>query len=334
MNFGGGFVQVRRSILEHTYDGRLSFNDCGCFLPMTLLADKANALWHGSAPALNTIVHVATRSAQYSLERLEDGNYILRDFTPGARGNYPILLNKYVLTVGQFKGWRINLELTKRYYGIPSGHIDVQTRHRLKEQISAACKNPVLEPCTEDASDLVEKLRERGVETALVLLQGGAVTIPLHPETPRPPEQIPEKRTTTVAPSAGSCSHGKNLSVGEDGNTSAVVLREAKCSPRSSGRGVAADSTTQVLPEDPRQWNRDYSDISAERIRHCVAYQLDFKKNRWYLKELITADPLTREPFVKKLDSDTPKGWTPQSMSDESAEAEQRAMEIFRKFKP
>ncbi len=313
MNFGSGFVQYRRGILEHTYDGRQSFNDFGCYSGMVLLIDKATALWYGSAPALNTILHIPTRSAQYSLERLEEGEYILRDFTPGARGNYPILLNKYVLTVGQFKGWRVNLQLTKLYYEIPSGHIDVQTRHRAKEQISAACKNPVLEPCTEDASELVAKLHERGVEPALVLLAGGAVSIPKYPKTSTPPDQKPEskKQTTTVPPSAGSCPPPANLSVEENGNTTpAVVEVEGEFSSTCGDDGEADNSSSQVESSDPREWSRDAFGVSAERIRSCVAYQLDFKKNSWYLVNL-TATSLTRPGMVKKLDNDTPKGWRP-----------------------
>ncbi len=322
MQFSGGYVQLRRGILDHTYNGSLSFNDFGVHSAILLLADKAKGSWCGSAPALHTIIHIPERTAQHCLERLEDadGQYILRDFTPGKQGNYPILINKYLLTVGTFKGWRVNIQATKRYYGIPSGDLDVLMRKSLKDAISKACKHPVLEPCTDEAEELVAKLRERGVVAASVLLGGGVVTIPLYPNTSDTSDtSIPESKkqtTTVVPPPAGSC---------PPPSSTVTLDRETQVIPKEQSSSDVLDEKEVVPPpateefSDPRQWCRDAFGISAERIRDCVAFHLDERKNPWYLANL-NSGSLTREKFVKKLNADTPKGWKPGSGNSKNAD--------------
>ena len=52
-HFGQGWVPLRRGIMEHVYDGRLTPVEHHAFVSMLLLADAATGTWrHGSAPAL------------------------------------------------------------------------------------------------------------------------------------------------------------------------------------------------------------------------------------------------------------------------------------------
>jgi hypothetical protein len=131
-----------------------------------------------------------------------------------------------------------------------------------------------------------------------------------------------QEERTTVPPSASSRRSSPSLT-----STLPDPDRERPCSTLSEPEAtpplpeVPAQEPEQPAPADrvkteppsspdPRHWNRDVAGITAERIRHCVAYQLDSKKNKWYLSNLTTA-ALGRDAFIAKLDADTPQGWTP-----------------------
>ncbi len=51
--------------------------------------------------------------------------------------------------------------------------------------------------------------------------------------------------------------------------------------------------------------------IPGYRLRNCILYQLDHAKNPWYRESGISIASMGRENFVKKLNADTPVGWTP-----------------------
>jgi hypothetical protein len=68
---------------------------------------------------------------------------------------------------------------------------------------------------------------------------------------------------------------------------------------------------TPVLAHIP-DWNQDTFGIPAERLRNCLTYVLDYRKDDWYRVSGITLASMNRERFVLKLDRDTPPGWTPE----------------------
>ena len=83
-HFGRGFVPVRRGILEHVFDGRLTPAEHHAFISMLLLADAATGIWRGSAPALTTILGYSSKNTMAeALDGLEAKGYILRDYAPG-----------------------------------------------------------------------------------------------------------------------------------------------------------------------------------------------------------------------------------------------------------
>jgi hypothetical protein len=61
-----------------------------------------------------------------------------------------------------------------------------------------------------------------------------------------------------------------------------------------------------------RNWNESVAGISAERLRNCIIYQLDVKKDPWWAKNL-TRGLVRREKIALKLDEETPEDyvWTP-----------------------
>lgn len=68
----------------------------------------------------------------------------------------------------------------------------------------------------------------------------------------------------------------------------------------------AADSKLKPL-RDVREWNEEVDGVSAERLRNCIIFQLDVKKSNWYRMN-ITPSFIRRN--AKKLDDETPIGWT------------------------
>lgn len=86
-----------------------------------------------------------------------------------------------------------------------------------------------------------------------------------------------------------------------------------------------ADAPTGDIPAesmeltDLRDWVEDVGDISGARIRNCILYMLDFKKDIWYSKVLsIGYIKRVRKDLgitgAQKLHEDTPPGWEPNPM--------------------
>lgn len=101
--------------MEHIENRSLSFTEYAVLLTLTLLADKENGVWHGCAIALSAKFgdgSLSKRAAQDALHSLEAGGYIRRFRSHGQRGNFPILVNRYEITVGGLKGALINADAT------------------------------------------------------------------------------------------------------------------------------------------------------------------------------------------------------------------------------
>ena len=141
MSFGG-YVPKRRGVLDHLRDGRLTLQQFGAFDALVLLADKASGIWNGSARALAAQCgagDVSDRQARHLLESIEAGRYIKRFPTPRSHRNYPILIDKFLITFGAHRGKRLNASATSDW------------------------RNPVYESCLEDGA---ERGAEQGPERA------------------------------------------------------------------------------------------------------------------------------------------------------------------------
>jgi hypothetical protein len=157
--FGSGWLPLRRGWMEHIADGRVTVAEYVAFISMLLLADARTGRWRGSARALTTLLNYGSKNTMAdALEGLETKGYILRDFTPGARGNFPIIIDKFQITNGPDAGKRVDLAATKRKYGIPDGSLSKLKRKSLLSAISAACKNPVFESETDQGHEAGEEI--------------------------------------------------------------------------------------------------------------------------------------------------------------------------------
>ena len=110
-----GYIQKRRGILDHLRDGRLTLLELGAHDVIILLADKATGMWVGSAKALSANCgagDITDRQARHLLESLEIKGYIRRFPKRRSHANYPILVNRYLVTFGAYSGMTLNASAT------------------------------------------------------------------------------------------------------------------------------------------------------------------------------------------------------------------------------
>lgn len=107
------FVKSRRGILEHLQQTRITSRQFAVFQLALLLADKATGVWWGDSVAVTSYFRdLNVKAAKAALAELESKGYIKRFRQPGSRSSYPILVNKYEVTVGGLKGTRVVAEQT------------------------------------------------------------------------------------------------------------------------------------------------------------------------------------------------------------------------------
>ena len=110
-----GFAQLRRGLVDHLLDGRLTSSEHSAYCLMIQLADHKTGIWKGSAKHLASLYgagDVDERRARYLLESLEKKGYIKRFVKRRQRGNYSVLIDKFNCSDGAYKGRRLNAALT------------------------------------------------------------------------------------------------------------------------------------------------------------------------------------------------------------------------------
>jgi hypothetical protein len=106
-----GFIQMRRGLFEHVRDGRLTQREFGFYVALLFLVKAETGIWHGCSEALKAHFgsgDATVRQAKEALSNLEKQGYIRRFRTHGQRGNYPILIDKYLITSGVLSGKVVN----------------------------------------------------------------------------------------------------------------------------------------------------------------------------------------------------------------------------------
>ena len=152
-----GFVPIRRGILEHLRDGRITHGELAAYIVMILEADSKTGIWKGSARALAALYGWTQRGARHVLERLERKGYIRRFATPRSHANYPVLIDKYLCAEGGLEGRRLNV------------------------RASTDWRNPVYENCPQNSA---EHGPEDGAERAPKQQREGKIKTTLDPALP------------------------------------------------------------------------------------------------------------------------------------------------------
>jgi hypothetical protein len=107
-----GFVQLRRGILEHVHDGRLTTIEFAVLDCLIMLADKETGRGEINAPLLRYYLpDLGTDAAQRALYRLQRKGYIHRHKPSSCKRAYSYWVNKYEVTAGQHKSRRLCLDV-------------------------------------------------------------------------------------------------------------------------------------------------------------------------------------------------------------------------------
>jgi hypothetical protein len=115
-----GYVQVRRGLLEHLVDGRLTILEYATLVTLVLLASKdsgsstinANTLGAFMGEGLDyesDVPRNRQRGKQRVLQSLETKGYIFREIIPHSKRAYKYWVDKYLLTGGTHKSRRLDL---------------------------------------------------------------------------------------------------------------------------------------------------------------------------------------------------------------------------------
>ena len=109
MNFSG-YVPVRRGLIEHTMDGRMTNNEALVFVWLLLLADRKTGSYTINQPTLRSFLPGLSKgAAQDALEGLERKGYIFRDVQPRAKVAYRYWINGFAPTDGPHKSSTLDL---------------------------------------------------------------------------------------------------------------------------------------------------------------------------------------------------------------------------------
>jgi hypothetical protein len=113
-----GYVRLRRGVLDHLHQGRMSFSEYGIYTILVQLADSRSGCAFSNAKSLEALIGrgLKQQRIQDILFELHLKGYI-RPF--GQRhvgsGSYPILIHRYQITSGEKKDWFVDAFNTKDY---------------------------------------------------------------------------------------------------------------------------------------------------------------------------------------------------------------------------
>lgn len=104
------FAILRSGILDHLLAGELGYSELGIYVTIHLQANFKTGIWWGSAPRLLATAPRGTslRKVQSWLQTLSAIGFLRPFHDHGARGNYPVLIDKYEVKIGALKGNRLN----------------------------------------------------------------------------------------------------------------------------------------------------------------------------------------------------------------------------------
>ena len=108
-----GYVKLRRGILEHYQDGKVSAYEFHIYVLLILEADYKTGIWHGSAEKLSIVYRIPSSTCRDVLSKLHQKGYIRRFNLPGKHGNYPVLINKYECSDGSGNDIYLNAKKSK-----------------------------------------------------------------------------------------------------------------------------------------------------------------------------------------------------------------------------
>src|SRR4029077_14548775 len=100
------FTAIRNGLLDHALAGKLSPVDFGLYVFLIMRANYSTGIYEGCALTIACQFGDPSQKEhlQKSLRRLRDKKYLNYRNGDGRRGAYPILINKFDVTVGELSG--------------------------------------------------------------------------------------------------------------------------------------------------------------------------------------------------------------------------------------
>lgn len=205
------FVKLRRGLVDHLRDGRISAYE---YLIETLIiaeADHRTGLWFGSGEKLAAEFDLSARTCRDVLEKLEKKGYIRRFIVPGKRGNYPVLVNKYECRDGAGKEVYLNAARSNDYRhpiyesavmvppecrdGAASQEVRTKNKEKCRVQNAHAHHRPRSEQEQREIVGARDRRLEKESETQRELLVGAGPSTAIWEDARRKIAQIAKSKT-------------------------------------------------------------------------------------------------------------------------------------------
>jgi hypothetical protein len=273
-------------------------------------------VWLGSS----TVIYEKTgrdpefnpRRLRRRLERLEELNYI-RKFRIN-KSTFAYVINKQTVYSVTGEEYLVNAEETMDWRH-PKYEVDRQvTGSRPAYDLLVTAKRPA--PMS-NIRDYRDKETEETVDTNdTPVARSQAATLPSIPSGD-------ETEGTTAATSAET--KATSPASTPTNNPAQPPATDGDVHPahgNSQGNGAAAPSPTPATATamnpldnltDLREWPESETrfGISGLRLRNCLIFCIDHRKDSWYRDNPPTVESMSRENFVRKIDKETLPGWTP-----------------------
>lgn len=163
-----GFIQLRRGLSEHVRDGRLSFFEAALYVFILMDTNPATGLCYGSAGLFAAVYGVSSRTCRDALEKLDEKGYLKRFPTRGKHGSYPILINKFICSIGAMKGLYVNCEKSETYKTVCYLKCDEGVNDSVYDDVNESAASKILDtgnerqevtPLSPAATDQPKKVR-------------------------------------------------------------------------------------------------------------------------------------------------------------------------------
>jgi hypothetical protein len=139
-NHGKHFIPIFTGLFDYLNRGDISYQQLGLYLTIHSQADFSTGLWWGSAPRLLNCGPRGSklREIQRDLDRLVQIGLLKHFHRQGSRGNFSVIINKFICRTGALTGMRLNAAK------------------------STSSEKLVYEPCAEDTLTAVNDRAENG----------------------------------------------------------------------------------------------------------------------------------------------------------------------------
>ena len=114
LNNEGGFIRIRKGLIDHFRAGYITPNDFAVYFALHNHANWETGICNTTAASLAAMwgewrVKDKQDAVLNAMERLRERGYIDYPLGTGKHGIYPVLINKAQPTTGPLKGWRLRL---------------------------------------------------------------------------------------------------------------------------------------------------------------------------------------------------------------------------------